>query len=57
MCKWGDLTTANKQKIRKLLCKGMSTLEISKELCIDHQMIKKTVENITRLKTQSKGID
>ena len=30
-------------------------LEISKELCSDHQMIKKVVENLTKLGTRSKG--
>ena len=30
-----DFTTAGKQKI-KLLSEGMSTLEMSKELCGDH---------------------
>ena len=36
MSKGKDLTTAENQKITKLLRKGISTLEISKELCRDH---------------------
>ena len=52
-----DLITIEKQKITKLHSKEMSTLEISKELCWNHQMIKKAVENITKLRTWSKGID
>ena len=51
MCVEKDLTTAEKQKIIKLLCEGMSILEISMELCRDHQMIKK---KINKLRTQSK---
>ena len=47
-----DLTTA--EKLLNLLSEGMSTLEISKEYCRDHWMIKKTVENITKLRTWSK---
>ena len=39
----------------KLLSEGMSTFKISKELCRNHLMIKKAVENITKLRTQSKG--
>ena len=31
-----DITTAEKQKIAKLLIEGMSTLEILKKLCRDH---------------------
>ena len=42
-------TTAEKQS------EGMSILEISKELYRDHQTIKKFVENITKLITESKG--
>ena len=38
---------AEKQNITKLLNEGMPTLETSKELCRDHQMIKKAVENIS----------
>ena len=34
----------------------MFTLEILKELCRDHQMIKKGVENINKLKTRSKMV-
>ena len=41
--------TAEKQKIK--LSERMSTLNISKELCRDHQLIKKAVENITKLRT------
>ena len=55
MGKGNALTFAKKQKITKLLWKGMSTLEMSKELCRDHQMIKKTVENWAKLRTWSKG--
>ena len=50
-----DLTTDEKQKIPKFLCEGMSTLEISKELCRDNQMIKTAVENVIKLPTQNKG--
>ena len=50
MGKGNNLTTAKKQKITKL-SEGMSTLEISKELCNYHQTIKKAVENITKLRT------
>ena len=50
-----DLTTVKKQKITRLLSEGMSTLETSKKLCRDHWTIKKAVENITKLRTQSKG--
>ena len=35
--------------------KGMFTLEISKECYRDDWMIKKSVKNITKLRTQSKG--
>ena len=54
MGKGKDLTTSEKQKITKLLIEGMSSLEISKELCRDHQTIKTAVENITKLKTWTK---
>ena len=36
------------------MSEGMFTLEISKELCRDHQTIK-FVENITELRTRTKG--
>ena len=51
MGKRNDLTPAEKQKIANLLSAGMSTLEISKELCLDPQIIKKDVENMTKLGT------
>ena len=54
MDKRKDLTTVEKQKKTKLLSDGIFTLEISKELCRDHQTIKKAVENITKLKTKAK---
>ena len=54
MGKRKDLTTAEKQKT-KLLSEEISTLKISKELCRDYWLIKKAVENITKLRTQSKG--
>ena len=54
MGKGKDLTTAEKQKITKLFREGMFTLDISKELCRDHWMIKKAAENITNLRTWSK---
>ena len=54
MSKGKDLTTAEKQKVTKLLSEGQSTFEISKEFFRDHQTIKKTVENMTKLRTQSK---
>ena len=54
MRKEKDLTTAEKQKITKLLTEGMFSLDISKELRKDHQTIKKTVEYITKLETPSK---
>ena len=52
--KENNLTTAVKQKLTKLLNEGMSILKISKKLCRDYQMIKKAVEAITKLRTQSK---
>ena len=55
MCKRKDLTTAEKQKVRRFLSEGISTLDISNKLWWDHQMIKKVVENISKLRTQSKG--
>ena len=54
MGKGKDLTTVGKQKITKLVGKGMSTLEISKEFCSDQRTRKKAVENITKLKTEAK---
>ena len=45
MGKVKDLTTINE---------GMFTLEISKKLWKDHWTIKKSVENITKLRTQNK---
>ena len=51
MGKGKDLSTAEKWKITKLLSEGISTFKISKELCRDHQMIKKAVKNITKLGT------
>ena len=51
MGKEKDLKTAEKQKITKLLSEGTSNLEISNELFRDQQMIKKAVENITKLRT------
>ena len=47
MDKGKGLITAEKQKITKLLREGMSTLEILKEFCRDHQTVKKAVENRT----------
>ena len=35
----------------------MSTLNISNEICWDYRMIKKAVENITKLRTWNKGKD
>ena len=55
MGKGKDRITAEKHKIAKVLSEGMSILKISNELCRDHQTIKKTVENIIKLRTQSKG--
>ena len=55
MCRWKDLITAKKPKITKLLNEEMFTLEISKELRRDHRTIKKVVENLTKLRTRSKG--
>ena len=49
MGKEKNLATDEKQNITKLLSEGMSTLEISKELCRDHRTIKKIVEYITKL--------
>ena len=49
MDKAKDLTTSEKQKI-KLLCEGMSTSEISKDLCRNHGTIKKAVENNDNLR-------
>ena len=46
MSKGKDLTTAEKEKITKLLNEGISTLEVSKELYRVHQMIKKTMLKI-----------
>ena len=43
-------------KKKKLSSEGMSTFEISKELCWDHQIRKKAVENITKFRTRSKGV-
>ena len=47
MGKGKDLTSAEKRKITKLFSKGISTLEISKELCRNHWMTKKATENVT----------
>ena len=44
MNKGKALTIAKKQKIKKLLSEGMSTLEISKELCRDYHMTKNTLK-------------
>lgn len=44
-----DLTNTEKQKITNLLNEGRFTLEISKELHRDHQMIKRVVENCCNL--------
>ena len=43
-----------KTKITKLQTEAISALEISKELCRDHLMIKKAVEKTSKLRTRSK---
>ena len=50
-----DLTTAEKRENEKLLNERTSIQEISKDLCRDHQTIKKTVENIIKLRSRGKG--
>ena len=55
MGKGKDLIIAEKQKITKLLNEWMFTLKISKEIYRDHWTIKKTVENIVKLRTWRKG--
>ena len=50
------LTTAKKKSEKiMLLSEGIFTLEISKKRCRDHRMMKKAVENKTKLKTWNKG--
>ena len=53
MAKGINLTAAEKQKITNSLSDGIFTLDISKELCKDHQTTKKVVEKITKLITWS----
>ena len=48
-----DLITAEKLKIG-LLSEEMSTFEISKKICRDHQTIKKAVKDITMLRIWGK---
>ena len=48
MRKGKDLMTVEKPKITKLFGEGMSTLEISKELCRDYLRTTKAVRNLSR---------
>ena len=54
MSKGKNLITTKRRKMTKLN-EGMSTLKISKKICRNHRTIKKVVENITKLRTLSKG--
>ena len=55
MGKEKDLTIAEKQNIIKFPSERIYTLGLSKVICRDHQMVKKTVENITKLRYRSKN--
>lgn len=50
-----SLRDAEKLKITMLLSDGMFTLDISKKFCKDHQTIKRTVENIIKLRSRNQG--
>ena len=51
-----DLTTAERQKITMLLQEVMSTLDVSMVLRVSSN-IRKSAENINKLRLQSKGKD